>query len=57
MLEQLHVLHYNVGKRKQAQWSLLNDKDLEKYDVLAVVEPYIYPDVDTGKPRVPNHSN
>lgn len=57
MVGQTQILHYNVGKRRQVQGSLLNDKELEQYDVLVVLEPYIYPYTDTEKPRTPQHVN
>ena len=57
MIERLKVLHYNVGKRRQVQWSLLNDEALRGHDALAVVEPYIQPLSDIGKPEVGQHHN
>jgi hypothetical protein len=50
MVGHTQILHYNVGKQKQVQWSLLNDQGLEQYDVLTVVEPHIYPYTNTGNP-------
>jgi hypothetical protein len=38
----LKISHLNIGKRKQLQQSLLNDKGLEEYTALATVEPYVY---------------
>ncbi|TKA61826.1 hypothetical protein B0A49_11603, partial [Cryomyces minteri] len=49
------ILHYNVGKRKQVQWSLLNDEELAGFDAIAVVEPYLYRDLDTDEPRHENY--
>jgi hypothetical protein len=55
MLDNLKILHYNLGKRKQVQWSLLNDNALEWYTVLATVEPYLYADPETAQPRHTAH--
>jgi len=57
MLEQLKVLHYNIGKRKQVCWSLLNDDKLEQFHALSILEPYVYADPVDGKPSQGNHSN
>jgi hypothetical protein len=56
MTGHLHILHLNVGKRKQVQQSLLNDKTLKDFDALAIVEPYIYRHLHTGKPIVTPHT-
>jgi hypothetical protein len=50
MLDQLKVLHYNIGKRKQVFWSLLNDDKLEQFYALSIVEPYVYADPADSKP-------
>lgn len=50
MIEHLRILYYNVGKRRLVQWSLLNDQGLQDYDVLAVIEPYIYPNSVDNQP-------
>jgi len=50
MLGKFEILHLNIGKRKTAHWSLFCDDSLADFDVLTVVEPYIYEDVDTGEP-------
>ena len=39
MTTKLQILQLNVGKREGVQLSLLNDKDLENYTVLAIQEP------------------
>ena len=52
MIGHLHVLHLNVGKRKEVQQSLLNDETLKDFDALATVEPYIYKHPHTGRPTV-----
>lgn len=53
MLGQFKVLHLNMAKRKTAHWSLFCEEDLADFEVLTVVEPYIYEDVETGEPAVP----
>ena len=55
MLEHLRILHYNLGRQKQVQWSLLNDDTLSEFTALAVVEPYLYSDSDTGEGQCGNH--
>jgi len=50
MLGDFKVLHVNIGKRKTAHWSLFCNKSLASFDALAVVEPYIYEDLDNGEP-------
>ena len=57
MLDQLRVLHLNMGKRKPVHWSVLNDNDLEHFDAIAIVEPYIYRDPADDKPTQGNHRN
>ena len=52
MIGHLHVLHLNVGKRKEVQQSLLNNETLKDFDALATVEPYIYKHPYTGRPTV-----
>ena len=52
MIGHLHVLHLNVGKRKEVQQSLLNDKTLKDFDALAIVELYIYKHLHTSRPTV-----
>jgi hypothetical protein len=56
MTGHLHILHLNVGKRKQVQQSLLNDETLKDFDALAIVEPYIYRHPHTSKPIVTPHT-
>lgn len=55
MTEHLRILNLNVGKQKQAQWSMLNDGTLSKFAVLAVVEPYLYADPETGDAQCGTH--
>ena len=57
MLGQLNILCYNVGKRKQVQQSLMNDAGLADFDLLAVVEPHIFGDINTGWPRPGHYTN
>jgi len=51
-MDSLRVLHLNVGKRPAVQHSLLNDTNLENFDALAVVEPYIFRHPQTGAPTI-----
>jgi hypothetical protein len=53
MLGELKVLHLSICKRKMAHWSLFCDEILADFDALAVVEPYICEDLDTGEPVFP----
>jgi hypothetical protein len=57
MLGELRVLHVNIGKRKTVHWSLFCDESLAGFDALAVVEPYIYEDLDTSEPAFPVEQN
>jgi hypothetical protein len=57
MLGEFKVLHVNIGKRKTAHWSLFCDGSLADFDILTVVEPYIYEDLDTGEPAFPTERN
>jgi hypothetical protein len=57
MLDQLKILHYNMGKRKLVHWSVLNDGELEHFDAIAILEPYIYKDLADDKPTQGNHRN
>lgn len=54
MLGQFKGLHLNMAKRKTAHWSLFCDEDLAGFDALTFVEPYIYEDLETGEPAVPD---
>jgi len=47
-----HVLHPKIGKRKEVQQSLLNDKTLKDFDALATVELYIYEHLYTSRSTV-----
>jgi len=55
MLGHLNLLCYNLGKRKQVQWSLMNDEKLQEYQEILQVEPYIYEDPQTHIPAVGSH--
>lgn len=55
MIEHLQVLHLNVGKRRQVQWSLLNDETLATFEVLAVVEPHLQEDFETRQAECGSH--
>jgi hypothetical protein len=49
MSAHLQVLHYNVRRQKQVQWSVLNDAAYSQFTVLALVEPYLFRHPDTGQ--------
>ena len=51
------VERQHPGKRKTGHWSLFCDESLASFDALAVVEPYIYEDLDTGEPACPIERN
>lgn len=55
MIEELNILHYNVGRRKHVQWSIFNDTGLQNFTALAILELYIYEDPDEGEPRTHQH--
>lgn len=57
MSERLEVLHYNVGRQKHVQWSMLSDEAYARFAALAVVEPYVYSDPGTGEVRCGSHSS
>jgi len=57
MLEQLNVLCYNLGKRKQVQWSLRNDERLKMHQVILQVEPYVYEAIQTKQACVGSYRN
>jgi hypothetical protein len=38
----LKILEWNVGKRKEAQLSLLNDEETNDFDLLLLSEPYSF---------------
>lgn len=57
MIERLQILHYNVGRQKHVQWSVLNDEAYTHFAALAVVEPYLYADHGTGEVRCGSHGN
>jgi hypothetical protein len=45
-------MHLNAGKRRTVQYGLLNDDLVKDYTALAVVEPYIYQQPQTGEPTI-----
>ncbi|GIZ36581.1 hypothetical protein CKM354_000005100 [Cercospora kikuchii] len=55
MMEHLQVLHYNVGRQKHMQWSMLSDEAYSQFAVLAVVEPHLHADPSTGEVRCGSH--
>lgn len=55
MIEQLKFLHYNVGRQRQVQWSLLNDESMSTFSCMALVEPYLYADPTTGAAKCGAH--
>lgn len=55
MLRGLRILQLNVGKRMEVQQSLLNDLETAQFDVLVVLEPYLYRIEGSDKPRVTSH--
>jgi hypothetical protein len=57
MIGHLSILHLNLGKRKQVQLSLLNDKTLKDFNALATVELYIYRHLHTNKLTVTLHAS
>ena len=57
MLGEFKVLHVNIGKRKTAHWSPFCDERLASFEALAVIEPYVYEDLDTGEPVFPVERN
>jgi hypothetical protein len=45
MIDELSTLHYNVGRRKHAQWSTFNDPGLQDSTALAILGPHIYEEI------------
>jgi ribonuclease HI len=52
-MNSIQILHLNVGKRRAAQNSLLNDKTLQDFSAIAVVEPYIFVKPEDNVPTIP----
>jgi hypothetical protein len=52
-MNSIQILHLNVGKRRAAQNSLLNDKTLQDFSVIVVVEPYIFVKPEDNIPTIP----
>lgn len=57
MLGKFKMLHHNIGNPKTAYWSVFCDESLADFDALALVEPYIYEDLDSGEPSFPVEKN
>lgn len=55
MINELNILHYNVGRRKQVQWGSFDDTALQDFTALAVLDPQLYEDPDSGEPRTHQH--
>ena len=55
MVKPLQVLQWNVGKRHEAQLSLLNDQKTNDYDFLLLAEPFRFTPKGQSRPRVPQH--
>src|SRR5271155_5439498 len=51
----LQVLQWNVGKRREAQLSLLNDQETNSFDFLLLAEPYRFTLKGQSRPTVPQH--
>ncbi|MGH2507601.1 MAG: endonuclease/exonuclease/phosphatase family protein, partial [Ktedonobacteraceae bacterium] len=51
----LRVLQWNVGKRRAAQLSLLNDEETNDFDLLLLTEPYRFTPEGHSRPLVTQH--
>ena len=54
MATNLQILQLNVRKRDMVQLSIINDRDLQDYAVLAVAKPYAL-NIDETLITTPNH--
>ena len=54
-IKPLQVLQWNVGKRREAQLSLLNDQQTNDFDLLLLAEPYCFTPKGHQSPLVPQH--
>lgn len=54
-VNQLRILQWNVGKRREPQLSLLNDRNTQLYAVLLIQEPNNFTPKDQDTPIVPSH--
>jgi hypothetical protein len=52
-MNSIQILYLNVGKRRAAQNSLLNDETLQDFSAIAVVEPYIFVKPEDNVPTIP----
>ena len=55
VVKPLQVMQWNVGKRRAAHLSLLNDKETDKFDLLLLSEPFRFTPQDGTKPLYPKH--
>jgi hypothetical protein len=51
-VDRLRILYLNVGKSLGVQQSLSNDESLKGFDVMTVVQPYIFQHPQTGAPTI-----
>ncbi|TKA63056.1 hypothetical protein B0A49_08854 [Cryomyces minteri] len=45
----------NLAKKREVQWSLINERDTTDFDVLLIAEPFIYSTNNDDKPRLTDH--
>lgn len=55
VVKPLQVMHWNVGKRRAAHLSLLNDKETDRFDLLLLSEPFRFTPHNGTKPLYPKH--
>lgn len=51
----LQILQWNVGKRREAQLSLLNNWETNDFDFLLLAEPFRFTLKGQNQPTVPQH--
>jgi hypothetical protein len=51
-MSRTQILYLNVGRRRLAQNSLLNDETLKDFQAIFVVEPYIFATPDNNEPNI-----
>ena len=54
-IKPLQILQWNVGKRREAQLSLLNDQQTNNFDFLLLAEPFRFTLEGQNQPTVPQH--
>jgi hypothetical protein len=54
-LKPLQILQWNVGKRREAQLSLLNDQHTNQFDFLLLAEPFRFTLAGQNQPTVLKH--